>query len=104
MGMKTVGCQSLPDKHPDSTNFRMRSRLSRAYDMIELLHWGRKPLFPLATLIERVMATCPPGSWTAGGRRGVVREIRGVLVISQTYQNQRKITELLDDLRKPIKP
>lgn len=72
----------------------------RTYDILDLLNRTTGTTWTAAKLVETVTARVNPDSWDDVGGWGTIREIRGILVITQTPRNQRKIAELLAELRK----
>ena len=58
----------------------------------------------VAGLIDLITSTVNPTSWNEAGGAATIRDYRGALVITQTYQGHHKVEKLLEGLRGAIVP
>jgi hypothetical protein len=56
-------------------------------------------------LMRHLTEVVSPDSWRDnGGSTGQIRELGGLLLVTQSWDNHRRVRELLDELRKPAAP
>lgn len=65
------------------------------------VEWNRTPQDPIEQIVRIITEVAPADSWREnGGVLGIIREIGGVLVITQEREAHREIAALLDGLRR----
>jgi hypothetical protein len=76
-------------------------RFTRVYDVRDLLPADKGEREKRAAALTKLLIdTVNPSSWQVNrGQAGVIRELQGNLIITQTAENQRAIVSMLENLR-----
>jgi hypothetical protein len=101
-GERKLGYSVVDDAIQVSTVGELAKGLyTRVYDVRDLLPTDKIERENRAVALTKLLVdTVDPSSWQVNrGQAGVIRELQGNLIITQTAENQRAITSMIENLR-----